>query len=124
MHIETIELNSTDRARLEAIVTDRNSPQKHVWRSRIVLLTADGKCAAEIMREAGVAKTCVRRWQARFGVMVTVQLIDSRTRVRCEGRVLHFGVCIPTAEGRLTDAATSALLAHGGETCLLMTGGS
>jgi hypothetical protein len=111
MHIETIELNSTDRARLEAIVTDRNSPQKHVWRSRI-------------MREAGVAKTCVRRWQARFGVMVTVQLIDSRTRVRCEGRVLHFGVCIPTAEGRLTDAATSALLAHGGETCLLMTGGS
>jgi hypothetical protein len=31
-----------DRRRLEAIVADRNAPQKHVWRCRIVLLTADG----------------------------------------------------------------------------------
>jgi hypothetical protein len=30
------------RVQLEAIVRDRNSPQKHVWRARIVLLTADG----------------------------------------------------------------------------------
>ena len=26
-----IELTAKDRARLEAVVADRNSPQKHVW---------------------------------------------------------------------------------------------
>jgi transposase len=31
-----------DRERLEAIVAGRNSPQKHVWRARIILLTAQG----------------------------------------------------------------------------------
>ena len=38
----TAEVSAAERARLEAIVADRNSPQKHVWRARIVLLTADG----------------------------------------------------------------------------------
>ena len=38
----TVEVSAADRARLEAIVADRNSPQKHVWRARIILATADG----------------------------------------------------------------------------------
>jgi transposase len=80
MRSDTIDLNSTERARLEAIASDRNSPQKHVWRSRIVLLTAEGKCAAEIMREAGVAKTCVRRWQARFAPEGVDGLLRDKTR--------------------------------------------
>ena len=33
---------TADRARLEAVVADRNSPQKRVWRAEIVLLTEDG----------------------------------------------------------------------------------
>jgi hypothetical protein len=33
----TVYVSSTDRKRLQAIVDDRNSPQKHVWRARIVL---------------------------------------------------------------------------------------
>ena len=37
-----IEVSAADRARLEGIVADRNSPQKHVWRARILLATADG----------------------------------------------------------------------------------
>jgi transposase len=80
MHSTPLELNFADRSRLEAIASDRNSPQKHVWRSRIVLLTADGKCAAEIMREAGVAKTCVRRWQARFMAEGVDGLLRDKTR--------------------------------------------
>ena len=36
----TVDVSAADRARVEAIVADRNSPQKHVWRARIVLLTA------------------------------------------------------------------------------------
>lgn len=31
-----------DRSRLEAVISHRSSPQKHVWRCRIVLLSADG----------------------------------------------------------------------------------
>jgi transposase len=61
-----IQVNAADRARLEAVVADRNSPQKHVWRARIVLLTAAGCGTNEIMREAGVSKTAVWRWQERF----------------------------------------------------------
>jgi hypothetical protein len=51
-------LSSADRQHLEAIVSDRNAPQKHVWRSRIVLLSADGAVRA--------SKTTVWRWQERF----------------------------------------------------------
>ena len=57
-----VEVSASDRARLEAIVADRNSPQKHVWRARIVLLTAGDVGTSEIMRQAGVAKTAVWRW--------------------------------------------------------------
>ena len=62
----TVHLSPTDRRRLQAIVDDRNSLQKHVWRARIVLGTADGLGTAAIMRTAGVSKTAVWRWQARF----------------------------------------------------------
>ena len=37
-----VKVTAADRERLEAIVADRNSPQKHVWRARIVLATAAG----------------------------------------------------------------------------------
>jgi hypothetical protein len=32
-----VEVTTAERDRLEAIVADRNSPQKHVWRAGIVL---------------------------------------------------------------------------------------
>jgi hypothetical protein len=35
-----IEVTAAERTRLEAIVTDRNNPQGHVSRARIVLATA------------------------------------------------------------------------------------
>ena len=60
-----IKLNADDRAALAAVVANRNSPQKHVWRAKIVLLTADGHGAAEIMRRTGKAKTVIWRWQER-----------------------------------------------------------
>jgi hypothetical protein len=37
-----VRLGPADRERLEAVIGSGNSPQKHVWRARIVLLTADG----------------------------------------------------------------------------------
>jgi transposase len=59
-------LSATERYELEAVVANRNSPQKHVWRAKIVLLTADDRGTAEIMQATGKAKTVIWRWQERF----------------------------------------------------------
>jgi transposase len=67
MHERTnINLRAADRRTLEAVVANRNSPQKHVWRARIILLTAKGHGTAEIMRATAKAKTVIWRWQERF----------------------------------------------------------
>src|ERR1700681_4641744 len=68
MHKRTtnIQLSRADRSKLKAVVANRNSPQKHVWRAKIVLLTADGRGTAEIMQAIGKAKTVIWRWQERF----------------------------------------------------------
>src|SRR6201994_4907650 len=76
----TVEVTADDRQRLAAIVADRNSPQKHVWRANIVLLTADGCGTTEIMRRAGVSKTAVWRWQARFMTEGVGGLLCDKTR--------------------------------------------
>jgi hypothetical protein len=49
----TVQVSDADRTRLAAIVVDRNSPQKQVWRAQIVLLTADGVGTNAIMRRTG-----------------------------------------------------------------------
>ena len=40
-------------------------------------------------------------------------------RVRCEGKILHRGGRVATAEGRLIAEGTGKLLAHGTTTCLV-----
>ena len=55
-----------DRTRLERLVADRNTSRKVVWRSRIVLLSAEGHGTMEIMRRSGTSKPTVWRWQARY----------------------------------------------------------
>ena len=62
----SISVSAADRRRLEAIVAGRSTPQKHVWRARIVLLSADGVGTNAIMAATGKSKTTVWRWQARF----------------------------------------------------------
>src|SRR5215212_199224 len=76
----TVEVSAADRARLRAIVADRNSPQKHVRRAAIVLATAEGCGTAEITRRAGVSKPCVWRWQARFMAEGVAGLPRDKTR--------------------------------------------
>ena len=75
-----IEVTAADRDRLERVVADRNSPQKHVWRARIILATAEGCGTAEIMRRAGVSKPCVWRWQERFMREGVAGLLRDKTR--------------------------------------------
>ena len=59
-------VSSADRARLAAIIADRNSPQKHAWRAQVVLFTGDRVGTAEIMRRTGLGKVSVWRWQERY----------------------------------------------------------
>jgi len=75
-----VNVKAADRRRLAGIVADRNSPQKHVWRARIVLLTADGLGTAEIMRRTGKSKSVVWRWQERFMRAGVDGLLRDKTR--------------------------------------------
>ena len=74
------EVSAADRVRMEAIVADRNSPQKHVWRAEIILATADGLGTVEIMRRTGKSKLCVWRWQERFMAQGVDGLLRVKTR--------------------------------------------
>jgi len=59
-------LSPDDRAELQSLVADRNTPRKLVWRKQIVLATADGHGTGEIMRRAAMSKPTVWRWQERY----------------------------------------------------------
>ena len=59
-------LSPEDRVTLEGWVADRNTPQKLVWRSRIVLLSADRVNKMAIVRAVGKCKRTVDRWQERY----------------------------------------------------------
>ena len=54
------------RIRLEAIVADRNTRQRHAARARVIGATADGCGTTEIMRRSGLSKPVVWRWQAAW----------------------------------------------------------
>jgi transposase len=83
-----ITVTAADRARLEAVVADRNSPQKHVWCAAIVLGTADGLGTNAIMRVTGKSKTAVWRWQERFASDGVDGLFRDETR---PSRIAPFG---------------------------------
>ena len=69
-----------DRERLLALVADRNTPAKVVWRAKIILATADGLGTMAIMRETGKSKPCVWRWQERFMHEGVDGLLRDKTR--------------------------------------------
>src|SRR5579864_1737086 len=75
-----IRLSAASRYKLEAVVANRNSPQKHVWRAKIIILTADGCGTAEIMQATGKSKTVIWRWQERFREHGAAGLWRDKTR--------------------------------------------
>jgi hypothetical protein len=76
----TIDLSEADRQALTVIVTDRNSPQKHVWRAQIVLLTAAECGTMELSRRTGISKTSVWRWEVRFLAEGVAGLLHDKSR--------------------------------------------
>ena len=75
-----IDLSSDDRARLEAVVADRNAAQKHVWRARIVLLAAEGLGVRATARQTGKAQPTVLRWRRRFQEEGVAGLLRDKSR--------------------------------------------
>src|SRR6201998_431552 len=75
-----VNVTRADRLRLEAIVADRSAPQKHVWRAKVILATADACGTAEIMRRSGKSKPVVWTWQARFMAEGVEGLLRDKTR--------------------------------------------
>jgi transposase len=75
-----VEVTPEDRNRLDRIVGDRNSPQKHAARARVILATGEGCGTAEIMRRSGLSKPVVWRWQERFMREGVDGLLRDKTR--------------------------------------------
>lgn len=69
-----------DRARLDALLADRNRPLKHQQRARIVLLSAQRLPVQEVAVQAGVSRPAVWRWQVRFGEEGVDGLLRDKTR--------------------------------------------
>ena len=61
-----IQLASGDRDRLEALIANGNTPQKHGRRAQLVLLAGDGIGTNEIQRRLRVSKPTIRRWRTRY----------------------------------------------------------
>jgi hypothetical protein len=75
-----VRLGPGDRERLAAVIGSGNSPQKHVWRARIVLLSGDGLGTMAIQRQTGKGKPTIWRWQARFMAEGVDGLLHDATR--------------------------------------------
>ena len=78
--IERIALDATDRERLERLVRDRNTPQKVVWRARIVMAAAEGLSAGKIAAAVGKSVLTVRRWRRRYMAKGVDGLLKDATR--------------------------------------------
>src|SRR5216684_7980834 len=97
------------RRHLKAVAANRNSPQKHVWRAQIVLLSAAGVGTNEIMRQTGKSKTCVWRWQERFMAEGFDGLLHDKTR---PSRVAPLGADVAERVVALTQSDPPAETTH------------
>jgi hypothetical protein len=83
-------VNSEDRARLAAVVEDRNRPQKHIQRVRIILLSAERLTVLDVAARSGASRPSVWRWQQRFAEEGMAGLLRDKTRLpaarRCRRR--------------------------------------
>ena len=79
------------------------------------LLDSAMGCAVHTALAAGKAYTTVD-----LQVSMVRGLSERSGRIRCEGKVLHVGSSIATAEGRVV-GGDGTLYAHGTTTCLVLT---
>ena len=73
-------VSPSDRARLEAIASDRNRPQKHVERARVVLASMARDPVQLVATQLGVSRPMIWRWQRRFAEAGVDGLLRDKTR--------------------------------------------
>ena len=78
--IERVQVAPGERERLEKLVRDRNTPQKVVWRARIVLLAGDGVGAVAVARQVGKSVPSERRWRRRYASAGVEGLLKDASR--------------------------------------------
>jgi transposase len=76
----SIIVSPEDQVRLAEVIGDRNSPQKHVQRARIVLLSAEHRPVLEVARAIGISRPAVWRWQLRYAEQGVDGLLRDKTR--------------------------------------------
>jgi uncharacterized protein (TIGR00369 family) len=78
------------------------------------LLDSAMGCAVHSVLKAGQAFATVD-----MAVSFVRPVLEQTGKLRCEGRIIHAGSRIATAEGRVWDAA-GTLIAHGSQTCMVI----
>jgi transposase len=73
-------VNNKDRAILEKMVSNGNTPQKLALRARIALLSADGIATGEIMQQLGTSTPTITRWRNRYETTGIAGLLKDRSR--------------------------------------------
>ena len=76
----SIIVSPEDQVRLAEVIGDRNSPQKHVQRARIVLHSAELRPVLEVARDIGISRPAVWRWQLRYAEQGVDGLLRDKTR--------------------------------------------
>jgi transposase len=72
-------VSPSDRARLEAIVADRNRPRKHVELAGVVLASVTGDPVQRVASQLGVSRPMIWRWQQRFAEAGVEGLLRDKT---------------------------------------------
>ena len=73
-------VSDMDRAILERMVRNGNTPQKTVLRSRVTLMSAEGITTGEIMRQLGTSNPTITRWRDRYETDGISGLLKDRSR--------------------------------------------
>lgn len=68
------------RIELEAIIKNRNTPQKLALRARIVLLSSEGTPTSQIMEQLNTSNPTISRWRTRYEISGVKGLLKDRTR--------------------------------------------
>ena len=73
-------VSDKDRATLERMVRNGNTPQKLAVRARITLLSADGTATSQMMRQLGTSNPTITRWRNRYETDGISGLFKDRSR--------------------------------------------
>ena len=75
-----LHVSERDRAELERLVRNGNTPQKVVLRARIVLLSGERVATGEVMRQLATTTPTITRWRQRYEASGVGGLVKDKNR--------------------------------------------